>query len=79
MTERRYNIAMARIVIDARELRTSTGRYVERLLHYLKEIDHEHDYTVLLKPQGVVAETQRENDKKENIKRFTIDFCFTFC
>lgn len=30
---------MAKIVIDARELRTSTGRYVERLLHYLQELD----------------------------------------
>ncbi len=46
---------MSKIVIDARELRTSTGRYVERLLHYLQEIDREHDYTVLLKPQDVVG------------------------
>ncbi len=38
------------IVIDARELRTSSGRYVERLLHYLQKIDHQHRYTVLLKP-----------------------------
>ena len=48
---------MSKIVIDARELRTSTGRYVERLLHYLQEIDHEHDYTVLLKPQEVAGWT----------------------
>lgn len=41
---------MSRIVIDARELRTSSGRYVERLLHYLQQLDHEHDYRVLLKP-----------------------------
>lgn len=39
------------IAIDARELRTSTGRYVERLLHYLQQIDHDHDYIVLLKPK----------------------------
>jgi glycosyltransferase involved in cell wall biosynthesis len=26
---------------------------VERLLHYLQEIDHEHDYVVLLKPQDI--------------------------
>lgn len=44
---------MARIVIDARELRTSTGRYVERLLHYLQQIDHQHDYTVLLTPKDM--------------------------
>ncbi len=37
-----------KIAIDARILRTSTGRYVERLLHYLQEIDHDNDYVVLL-------------------------------
>lgn len=37
-----------KIAIDARILRTSTGRYVERLLHYLQEIDHENQYVVLL-------------------------------
>ncbi|HEX7963740.1 MAG TPA: glycosyltransferase family 1 protein [Candidatus Saccharimonadales bacterium] len=44
---------MSKIVIDARELRTSSGRYVERLLHYLQQIDHEHDYVILLKPQDM--------------------------
>jgi glycosyltransferase involved in cell wall biosynthesis len=39
-----------KIIIDARELRTSTGRYIERLLHYLQQIDDKHDYVVLLKP-----------------------------
>ena len=42
-----------KIAIDARELKTSTGRYVERLLHYLQEIDHSDDYSILLKPQDV--------------------------
>ena len=42
---------MSKIVIDARELRTSTGRYIERLLHYLQELDTENSYTVLLKPK----------------------------
>lgn len=41
---------MAKIAIDAREINTSTGRYVERLLHYLQKIDHANDYAVLLKP-----------------------------
>lgn len=41
---------MKHLVIDARELRTSSGRYVERLLHYLQIIDQQHRYTVLLKP-----------------------------
>lgn len=44
---------MTKIVIDARELRTSTGRYVERLIHYLQQIDTGHDYVVLLKPKDM--------------------------
>lgn len=46
---------MKRIVIDARELRTSTGRYMERLLHYLQEIDRDHEYIVLLKPGDIAS------------------------
>jgi glycosyltransferase involved in cell wall biosynthesis len=42
-----------KIAIDARELRMSTGRYVERLLNYLQDIDHENDYVVLLKSQDI--------------------------
>jgi glycosyltransferase involved in cell wall biosynthesis len=42
---------MARIAIDGRELGGSgTGRYVERLLHYLQILDHENDYFVLIRP-----------------------------
>lgn len=44
---------MSKIVIDARELRTSTGRYVERLLHYLQQIDTENSYKVLLTPKDM--------------------------
>ena len=44
---------MSTIAIDARELRTSTGRYVERLLHYLQDVDSENDYLVLLKPDDI--------------------------
>jgi glycosyltransferase involved in cell wall biosynthesis len=46
---------MKRIVIDARELRTSTGRYMERLLHYLQEVDRKHEYIVLLKPGDIAS------------------------
>ena len=42
-----------KIAIDARELRTSTGRYIERLLFYLQQIDISHDYVVLLKPKDM--------------------------
>ncbi len=46
---------MAKIVIDARELRTSTGRYVERLLYYLQKTDTKHSYIVLLKPTDMAG------------------------
>ncbi|MDB5168271.1 MAG: glycosyl transferase, group 1 [Candidatus Saccharibacteria bacterium] len=36
------------IVIDARIIHSSTGRYVERLLHYLQQIDTINSYTVLI-------------------------------
>lgn len=42
---------MKKILIDARELRTSSGRYVERLLHYLQQVDRGHEYIVLLTPK----------------------------
>jgi glycosyltransferase involved in cell wall biosynthesis len=41
------------IVIDARQLRTTTGRYVERLLHHLQTSATDHRYVVLLKPQDI--------------------------
>ena len=40
-----------KIAIDARTLRTSTGRYIERLIHYLQKIDKKNDYIILLKPK----------------------------
>ncbi len=44
---------MSTIAIDARELHQSTGRYVERLIHYLQKIDTEHDYIILLTPKDM--------------------------
>lgn len=46
---------MKKIVIDARILRTSTGRYVEQLLEYLQDVDADrsHRYIVLLKPKDM--------------------------
>lgn len=40
-----------KIVIDARIIASSTGRYVERLLTYLEKIDHENEYVALIRPQ----------------------------
>ncbi|MEO7905050.1 MAG: glycosyltransferase, partial [Candidatus Saccharimonadales bacterium] len=36
------------IAIDARIINSSTGRYIERLLHYLEKIDDDNTYTVLV-------------------------------
>ena len=38
------------IVIDARIRRSSTGRYIDRLLEHLQNIDEENSYTILLQP-----------------------------
>lgn len=68
---------MKRIVIDARELRTSTGRYVEHLLEYLQTVDtdQKHRYIVLLTPKDMDTWTPHS-------KRFTKVACrfkeFTF-
>ncbi len=39
---------MSHIAIDARTISTPNGRYVERLLHYLQEIDEKNSYSVLV-------------------------------
>lgn len=46
---------MAKIVIDARALRTSSGRYIDNLLEHLQAIDHTNDYVVLLKPADIAS------------------------
>jgi glycosyltransferase involved in cell wall biosynthesis len=46
-------LLVSKIVIDGRELRTSSGRYVERLLHYLQQLDTENNYQILLKPEDI--------------------------
>jgi glycosyltransferase involved in cell wall biosynthesis len=44
---------MAKIVIDAREYTTSTGRYMFRLLQNLDKLDTENEYVLLLKPHDM--------------------------
>jgi len=72
-----YSKGVKKIVIDARELRTTSGRYVERLLAYLQEVDTDmsHRYVVLLKPSDM-------NGWQPTSKRFTKVACphkeFTF-
>lgn len=38
------------IVIDARVRRSTTGRYIDRLVEHLQNLDHENKYTILLAP-----------------------------
>lgn len=61
---------MKKIVIDARELRTSSGRYVYKLLEYLQQVDTDlsHRYIVLLKPKDM-------DDWNPTSKRFTKVAC----
>ncbi len=67
---------MKHVVIDARELRTSSGRYVERLLHYLQQLDSKHRYTILVKPEDM-AGWQPTNPNFQKLscphKEFTAD------
>lgn len=42
---------MKHIVIDARLMSSSTGRYVDRLVRYLQQIDTAHRYSILLEPK----------------------------
>ncbi len=57
-----------KIIIDARELRTSSGRYIERLLFYLQRVDSKNTYSVLLKPKDV-------DGWKPTNKRFSVVPC----
>lgn len=67
---------MGTIAIDARELRTSTGRYIERLVYYWQEIAHEHNYVILLKPEDMDG-WQASNPRFQKVvcphKEFTFD------
>ena len=44
-----------RIVLDARESGTSTGRYVDKLIEYMHELQPKHDILILTKPERVNA------------------------
>src|ERR1700676_176439 len=66
---------MKRIAIDARIIYTSTGRYVERLIEYLQELDRVRDYVVLLRK----ADYDRWQPKAPNFRKLVADHqAFTF-
>ena len=56
---------MAHIAIDARIINSSTGRYVDRLVTYLQEVDTKNKYSIL------VREKDRDFWKPSN-KNFTV-------
>lgn len=44
---------MSHIAIDARIINSSTGRYIERLLHYLEKIDTTNTYSILVPSKDI--------------------------
>ncbi|NLA43297.1 glycosyltransferase family 4 protein [Candidatus Saccharibacteria bacterium] len=44
---------MSHIAIDARIISSSTGRYVERLIHYLEKVDTKNRYTILVRKKDI--------------------------
>jgi glycosyltransferase involved in cell wall biosynthesis len=66
---------MSKIVIDAREYTTTTGRYVFRLLEYLARTKSEHEYVVLLKPSDFDA-AHFDNPQFTKIKCDVKEFTF---
>jgi glycosyltransferase involved in cell wall biosynthesis len=58
-------VLTAKVVIDARMLRTTTGRYIDRLLEHLQETESKHDYVVCLDDAGYRSWfPRRENFEK---------------
>ncbi len=72
---------MKKIVIDARESGTTSGRYVDKLLEYLFKIDRTNQYTLLLKSHRLETyKTTPDNFKivRCDIKEFTFAEQFKF-
>ncbi|MDR2063550.1 MAG: glycosyltransferase family 4 protein [Candidatus Nomurabacteria bacterium] len=59
---------MAKIVIDARIINSTTGRYVERLLTFLQKLDHKNQYVVLVPSED-------KDFWKPTAKNFSIQIC----
>lgn len=58
------------ILIDAREWSTTTGRYVERLVEHLQEIDHEHHYIILQTPKDFANWEPTNKNFEKVVSRF---------
>ena len=59
-----------KIVIDARIMFTSTGRYVERLVGHLQDLDHDNQYLILL----LKKDLPRWQPKAANFTKVEADF-----
>lgn len=44
---------MAKIFIDSRIIKSSTGRYVENLIRYLEKLNSDHDFTLIVRSKDV--------------------------
>ena len=58
------------IVIDARIISSSTGRYVERLLHYLEDIDKSNEYTILVREKEETYWTPKNDNFQVKVADF---------
>lgn len=64
------------IVIDARIIHSTTGTYVERLLHYLQQVDTTNDYTVLVPTKDLSYWTPTASNftvKPADFKNYSLD------
>lgn len=59
-----------KIAIDARIIRSGTGRYIERLLHYLEELDRQNEYLVLVRQ----ADLEYYKPRNKNFKIIEAEF-----
>ena len=69
------------IVIDARIISTSTGTYVERLLHYLQKVDTKNDYTILVPAKDLdyfVPTNKKFTVKAAGFKNYSFSEQFAF-
>jgi len=62
--------AMKTIVIDARKIKSTTGRYVEELVRQLDQIDRNHLYKIIVYPE----EIDYYKPKHDNVQVIAADF-----
>ena len=58
------------IAIDARIINSSTGRYIERLLHYLEKIDTANEYSILVREKDETFWTPTNDNFRVKIAEF---------